>query len=191
MVPAAFANILRYDFRSRWIVQHIALSLTPSTSRDMSSDDSKNSQSPTFRKTAASYLTKLAHGSAPFLSTFLMIHLSAPALANLGGSSLASQVMVCPPPSTNHQHVHIKSRPLQILGREYYKTSFGHHYLVVLPMLVHAASGITKRLCAPRTARKLSSGFVVAGYTSLFVFLPVHYLVHRVYPSNPAPPIFA
>lgn len=39
-------------------------------------------------------LTKIAHGSTPFITTFLLIHLSAPALANLGGSSLASQTMV-------------------------------------------------------------------------------------------------
>lgn len=46
------------------------------------------------RTTVTGILTKLAHGSAPFISTFLLIHLSAPALANLGGSSLSSQVMV-------------------------------------------------------------------------------------------------
>lgn len=40
-------------------------------------------------------LAKVAHGSAPFLSAFLLVHLSAPIMANVGGSSLASQVMVC------------------------------------------------------------------------------------------------
>ena len=39
-------------------------------------------------------LTRIAHGSAPFITTFALIHLSAPILANLGGTSLASQAMV-------------------------------------------------------------------------------------------------
>jgi hypothetical protein len=45
------------------------------------------------RQTAA-VLTNVAHISAPFLSVFLVVHLSAPALANVGGSSLSSNVMV-------------------------------------------------------------------------------------------------
>lgn len=44
--------------------------------------------------TASSILTLLAHGSAPFISTFLLVHLSAPIVANIGGSGLASSVMV-------------------------------------------------------------------------------------------------
>jgi hypothetical protein len=48
----------------------------------------------TFLQKSLPVLTKLLHGSAPFISTFLLIHLSAPMLANLGGSSLASQTMV-------------------------------------------------------------------------------------------------
>ena len=39
-------------------------------------------------------LTKVAHGSAPFITTFALIHLTAPVMANIGGTSLASQVMV-------------------------------------------------------------------------------------------------
>ena len=39
-------------------------------------------------------LTRIAHGSAPFLTVFALIHLTAPAMANVGGTSLASQVMV-------------------------------------------------------------------------------------------------
>ena len=46
------------------------------------------------RKTSTSILVKLAHASAPFLSTFLLVHLSAPLLANVGGSRLSSNVMV-------------------------------------------------------------------------------------------------
>ena len=48
----------------------------------------------TTRKTAIGHLTTVIHASSPFLTTFLLIHLSAPVLANVGGSSLASQVMV-------------------------------------------------------------------------------------------------
>ena len=52
---------------------------------------------------APKILTTIAQGTAPFISTFLLIHLSAPVAATLGGSSLASQVMVrtsilCKPP---------------------------------------------------------------------------------------------
>lgn len=77
------------------------------------------------------------------------------------------------------------------MGREYYQTPFGHKYLVVLPLVVHSASGIAKRIFAPRTARKLTSIFTVTGYTSLLFFIPIHYLVHRVYPASPAPPIYS
>lgn len=40
-------------------------------------------------------------------------------------------------------------------------------------------------------ARPLSSGFVLAGHAAAFLLLPIHYLVHRVYPADPAPPILA
>ena len=43
---------------------------------------------------AIPYLTRIVHGSAPFITTFLLIHLTAPAIASLGGSSLSSQTMV-------------------------------------------------------------------------------------------------
>jgi hypothetical protein len=46
------------------------------------------------RKSASTWATRVSHGSAPFIATFLMIHLTPPVMANLGGSSLASQVMV-------------------------------------------------------------------------------------------------
>lgn len=46
------------------------------------------------RAWALPILTKTAHISAPFITTFLLIHLSAPAVASIGGSSLASSTMV-------------------------------------------------------------------------------------------------
>jgi len=36
----------------------------------------------------------LSHLSTPFIVTFVLVHLAAPASANFGGSSLASQTMV-------------------------------------------------------------------------------------------------
>ena len=64
-----------------------------SGSSPSSSDMTSNPRKP-FHIVSLPYLTKLAHGSAPFLATFLLIHLAAPAVANLGGSSLSSQTMV-------------------------------------------------------------------------------------------------
>ncbi|EKM56060.1 uncharacterized protein PHACADRAFT_257106 [Phanerochaete carnosa HHB-10118-sp] len=140
------------------------------------------------RGTLTDVLTKLVHGSAPFISTFLLIHLSASALASLGGSSLSSQVMV----STSNPSEFL--RPItciQILGREYYQTSFGETYLLYTPLMIHSTSGLAKRLLAPRTARKLSSLFALAGYSSMFFLLPIHYLAHREYPADPSPPIYS
>ncbi|GBE82797.1 hypothetical protein BKA93DRAFT_725076 [Sparassis latifolia] len=125
---------------------------------------------PGLRRFSQPILTRLSHGSAPFISTFVLIHLSAPVLANLGGSSLSSQVM--------------------ILGREYYQTSFGEKFLLILPLLVHPLASAAKRLLAPRPARRLTSILSLTGYTALMV-LPIHYFVHRSYPANPAPPIYA
>lgn len=48
------------------------------------------------RKNLLPYLTKVAYGSTPFMTTFVLIHLAAPALANFGGSALSSQTMVRP-----------------------------------------------------------------------------------------------
>ena len=64
------------------------------TAPNMPSHTQENDDKPRSPRTYVRYLTRLAHGSAPFLSTFMMIHLSAPVFASLGGSSLASQVMV-------------------------------------------------------------------------------------------------
>ncbi|KAI0081429.1 hypothetical protein K474DRAFT_1342909 [Panus rudis PR-1116 ss-1] len=117
-------------------------------------------------------VTKIAHGATPFIFTFLAIHLTAPAMANLGGSSLASQVM--------------------ILGREYYQTSFGEKYLVLTPLVIHGVSSLTKRYLTPvHLRRRLPNILSIAGYSAAFFFLPVHYLIHREYPTNPSPPIYA
>ena len=69
-------------------VVELQVGLMPSKSNEGTSKTSS------FRQNLLSYLTKLSHGSTPFITTFLLIHLTAPALANLGGSSLSSQTMV-------------------------------------------------------------------------------------------------
>ncbi|KAF7330252.1 hypothetical protein MVEN_02462600 [Mycena venus] len=125
-----------------------------------------------FRQRALPVITKLLHGSAPFISTFLLIHLTAPMLANLGGSSLASQTL--------------------LLGREYYQTDFGEKYLLLGPLAVHSLSGIVKRVLSPSKAppRPWTSLLALTGYANMIFFLP-HFMTHRVHPMNPAAPIHA
>ena len=60
-----------------------------------SPEDPSSTRTPApWRRTAQSVLTRLSHGTTPFITTFVLIHLTAPALAALGGTSLSSQVMV-------------------------------------------------------------------------------------------------
>ncbi|KAJ6570101.1 hypothetical protein DFH09DRAFT_982623 [Mycena vulgaris] len=135
----------------------------------MSADPQKRS----LRQRALPVLTKLIHGSAPFITTFLFIHLTAPMLANLGGSSLASQTM--------------------LLGREYYQTDLGEKYLLLGPLAVHSLSGIAKRVLSPTKAppRPWTSLLSLTGYANMIIFLPVHFMTHRALPMNPAAPIHA
>ncbi|KAI9059773.1 hypothetical protein FKP32DRAFT_1579266 [Trametes sanguinea] len=115
-------------------------------------------------------LTRIAHGSAPFITTFVLIHLTAPAMASLGGTSLASQVM--------------------LLGREYYQTPFGEKYLVLAPLIVHPVSATLKRALSPKTSRRLTSILSLTGYT-VAISVALHYFTHRVAPADPSPPIYA
>jgi hypothetical protein len=43
---------------------------------------------------ALSLLTAIQRLPTPFISAFMLVHLSAPLIANIGGSSASSQVMV-------------------------------------------------------------------------------------------------
>ncbi|KAI6143923.1 hypothetical protein BKA82DRAFT_4395387 [Pisolithus tinctorius] len=116
---------------------------------------------------ASSILTMLVHGSAPFLSTFLLVHLSAPIEANIVGSGLASSVM--------------------LLGREYYQTAFGERYLLLLPFAVHVTSSVAKRPFSPKPRpriRKLTSLLSISAYTTLFLFVPIHVATHRLLPAE-------
>ncbi|KAH9022607.1 hypothetical protein EDB84DRAFT_1274516 [Lactarius hengduanensis] len=130
--------------------------------------DKPNAGAP-WRTRASSVLTALSHGSAPFITTFLLIHLTAPAAANIGGSALSSQTM--------------------LLGREYYQTMFGERYLLFGPLFIHSSSAIIKRLISPRVSRPLTSALSVTGYVTAFCILPVHLITHRLAPADPAPPI--
>jgi hypothetical protein len=62
--------------------------------RAMVSNPADKANTSSWRSRASSVLTTLTHGSAPFITTFLLVHLTAPAAANLGGSALSSQTMV-------------------------------------------------------------------------------------------------
>ncbi|KAI6150206.1 hypothetical protein EDD17DRAFT_1739618 [Pisolithus thermaeus] len=110
----------------------------------------------------------LAHTSAPFLSTFLVIHLSAPIAVSIGGSRLASSVM--------------------LLGREYYQTTFGERYLLLLPFTIHVTSSIAKwvpftpKSCA--RIHKLTSLLSVSAYGALFLFIAIHVVTHRLSPAE-------
>jgi len=134
------------------------------------SDSTPKDRPVSLRRLIQPVLTTLSHGSTPFISTFIFIHLAAPVMANLGGTSLSTQVM--------------------LLGREYYQTSFGEKFLVLTPLLVHPIASCAKRILAPVPARRLTSVLSVTGYAAT-IFVALHYFTHRVLPADPTPPILA
>jgi hypothetical protein len=57
---------------------------------------------------------------------------------------------------------------------------------------VHSLSGVAKRLLStPKPPRPLSSLLTITGYASLFVFVPIHFLTHRVNPTTTTAPVFS
>ncbi|KAF9484953.1 hypothetical protein BDN70DRAFT_871948 [Pholiota conissans] len=130
-----------------------------------------------FRARALPVLTTTAHATAPFLTIFLAVHLSAPALANVGGASLASQTL--------------------LLGREYYQTALGEPLLLFAPLAVHALSGILKRILSlipssqPAPKQRPASSPLTLSAITLGLLLPTHVLTHRVFPALPTPPILS
>ncbi|KAJ3570118.1 hypothetical protein NP233_g4615 [Leucocoprinus birnbaumii] len=153
----------------------------------MSSSSPSPGNGSTTRKNVLKVLTVASHITSPFISTFLLVHLAAPVLANVGGTSLASQTM--------------------ILGREYYQTPVGESLLVLGPIAAHYIAGISKRLLLaapsgnqsnsdksspklrPIAHRPLTSLLGLTGYATIFLFLPIHFFVHRDNPSLPIEPI--
>jgi len=101
------------------------------------------------------------------MATFILIHLTAPAVANLGGSSMSSQVM--------------------LLGREYYQGSLSESILVWAPFGIHVAASLVKRIILRPRPFKLS--VLTATAYPLLLLAPLHALTHRIYPSLPIPPI--
>lgn len=83
------------------------------------------------------------------------------------------------------------------MGREYYQTPFGEKYLVLAPLVIHPLASAAKRLFNPGIGsqkpwswpRPMTSVLSSTGYLALFLFLPIHYLTHRVYPTISAAPI--
>lgn len=136
------------------------------------------------RRTALPYLTVLSHVPTPFISAFIVIHLSAPIVANVGGSSLSSQVMVSPIAIEERMYLDA----LQLLGREYYQTSLGEPLFLWAPLGLHVAASLSKRLCSPKPFERPSSLLSIAAYSSL-VLIPLHALVNRIYPTLTVSPI--
>ncbi|KJA21124.1 hypothetical protein HYPSUDRAFT_141230 [Hypholoma sublateritium FD-334 SS-4] len=128
------------------------------------------------RARALPALTVTAHITAPFIGAFLVVHLTAPALATVGGASLASQTM--------------------ILGREYYQTALSEPLLLLAPLSLHALAAGLKRVLtffSPKsrpTVRPLTHPLTLSAIFLLFL-LPTHYLTHRLYPTIAASPILA
>lgn len=133
------------------------------------------------RARALPALTVTAHVTAPFIGAFLVVHLTAPALATVGGASLASQTM--------------------ILGREYYQTAISEPLLLLLPLSLHAFSAGLKRVftlfspkspkaAAATSLRPLTHPLTLSAIF-LLLLLPTHYLTHRLYPTITANPILA
>jgi succinate dehydrogenase/fumarate reductase cytochrome b subunit len=77
----------------------------------------------------------------------------------------------------------------QLLGREYYQTSFGERYLLLTPFFAHVGCGALKRLVSPRQPRPWTNALTATGYILAFFMVPLHYLTHRLLPSDPSPPI--
>ncbi|TRM66832.1 hypothetical protein BD626DRAFT_396909 [Schizophyllum amplum] len=137
----------------------------------MNAESSVSGASPTVPSPAVDYLTRVAHITSPFITTFLLIHLAAPISANFGGSSLASNVM--------------------LLGREYYQTAMGEKLLVLGPLAAHGLSAVGKRVLSPagHPPRPATSLLTVSGIASV-ALLTIHYRTHRVLPAIELAPIY-
>ncbi|KAF8610612.1 hypothetical protein BDV93DRAFT_463644 [Ceratobasidium sp. AG-I] len=141
-----------------------------------------------FSASAMRGLTYAQHLPTPFITTFMLIHLAAPALASVGGTDTASQVM--------------------LLGREYYHGIPQEALLVYAPITLHVASSLAKRTIKivrwvtkakdatemtasqPESSRSITATDVLqwTGYPLLFLLSP-HISTHRLNPSTPSPAI--
>lgn len=79
---------------------------------------------------------------------------------------------------------------LKLLGREYYQSGYTETLLVLAPLALHAASGLLKRLVSPQgRPRPVSHPLAITGYATMLFFLPIHFLIHREYPTIETTPI--
>lgn len=113
-------------------------------------------------------LTAAQRYSAPFLSLFVGIHLAAPIAANFGGSELSTNVM--------------------LLGREYYQGKYTEPLLLFIPLGIHIGSSVARRLILRPPKRP---ALVTLTAWAALLAVPIHINIHRIYPSDPAPPISA
>lgn len=83
------------------------------------------------------------------------------------------------------------SHDFQLLGREYYQTVLGEPLLLLAPLSVHMITGPLRRLLSPpgKPPRPWTHVLSLTGYSSLLFFFPIHYGVHRSYPSLDIPSI--
>lgn len=85
----------------------------------------------------------------------------------------------------------------QLLGREYYQTSFGESYLLLAPLGIHITAGVIRRglvwfrksNLSKRSNLTKPSLLATTAYVAMAV-VPVHFLVNRYYPSLDEAPIF-
>jgi hypothetical protein len=145
----------------------------------------KENEALTTRQRIIKYLTLAQRCSAPFLSVYIGIHLSAPIAANFGGSALSTKMMV-----RANRRVCISTdetdRILQLLGREYYQGNYTEYILLWIPLGIHVGSSLTRRFLLGLPKRPAL--VTVAAYGALIPVL-LHAGFHRILPSSPAPPI--
>ena len=60
---------------------------------------------------------------------------------------------------------------------------------MLAPLVIHPVSAILKRVLA-KAARRATSILSVTGYSAAFL-VAMHFFIHRVAPSDPAPPIYS
>lgn len=138
------------------------------------------------RATAVRVLEYTSHVSTPFIAVFLLVHLSAPASATLGGSSVSSRTMVRAAVFFGR----LIQWFLKLFGREYYQSGYSELVLLLAPLSLHAASGLMKRLISSKGgSRPVTHPLTLTGYATISLFLPIHFLVHRYYPTIEIPPI--
>lgn len=163
-----------------------------------------------------SLLTAIQRLPTPFISAFMLVHLSAPVIASIGGSSASSQVMVSTLSTEYRFHApgnyffpDLMILISKLLGREYYQGRYTEPLLVFAPLGVHVTSSLARRILLsikpshstiPQQPvsifaniwKKFKSKRLVtlSAYPAL-AFFAIHVQNHRLRPSLPVPPISA